>query len=192
MNLKLVNIATVSTGVTFRTQIKASATGNTMVIQMRDLGNDGAVSLSSVIRVDYGSPKDSHLVEQWDIIFRSRGLVNTAVILRESVQNVILSAPLLRIRATSSKVLPEYLLWWINQSSSQAYFNSVAEGTQVKMVSKRSLEALAVALPPLEVQQRVVEFARLSIRERSIFDELGHLRTIYSRNALQRLMKGTD
>ena len=150
MILTLKDIATVSSGVTFRARMEPSPSGNVKVIQMKDLGDDNTVHLKGVIQIQYANPKPAQLARVDDIIFRSRGQTNTAALLRENTRNTIMAAPLLRIRPDTTKVVPEFLLWWINQPSSQSYLFSRSKGTIVKMVGKQELDELEVSLPSLE------------------------------------------
>lgn len=172
MVLKLKDIAKVSSGVTFRSRIEASPKGSVRVVQMRDLGDDNFVHLNESLYIDYAKPKPNQLLKSGDVIFRSRGQTNTAALLQEDVQNTVLAAPLFRVRADAKKVLPEFLLWWINQPSSQSYLASRSEGTMVKMVSIQGLEDLEVSLPALAQQRKIVDVFELFKQEQRLLDEI--------------------
>ena len=186
MILKLKDIATISSGVTFRSRIEASKDGSVRVIQMKDLGVDNCVYLDESIHIDHTKPKSNQLAKRGDIIFRSRGLRNTAALLDEDVENTIIAAPLFRIRPDVKKVVPEFLLWWINQSSSQAYLVS----RSVAMVSKQDLEDLDVNLPSLEKQKKVAEFFSLSVREQRLLEEIKNCKAIHTQGILINIIKG--
>ena len=138
MLAKLKDLATISSGVTFRARIEASQAGNVRLIQMKDLGADNLVHLASCVRIEHPKPKPSQLAERGDIIFRSRGQAHTAALLNQAAASAIVAAPLFRIRADQARIQPEFLLWWLNQASAQAYFASHACGTMVQMVSKQA------------------------------------------------------
>ena len=184
MILQLKNIAAVSSGVTFRSRIEASTSGNVRVIQMKDLGEDNLVHLDQTICVNLPKPKPNQLTQIGDIIFRSRGQTNTAAILNEEIQNAIIAAPLLRVRPNKKKVASKYLLWWINQPSSQNYLASQSRGTMVKMVSKQDLEDLEVNLPPLDQQYKIAEFFSLSIKEQYLLEEIKNCKALYTQGIL--------
>jgi len=187
MILKLKDIATVSSGVTFRSRIEASKDGSVRVIQMKDLGDDNFVHLSESIHIDHTKPKSNQLAKLGDIIFRSRGQTNTAALLNEDVKSTIVAAPLFRVRPDIKKVVPEFLLWWINQPSSQSYLASRSKGTMVKMVSKQGLEDLEVNLPSLEQQKKVAEFFSLSMREQQLLEEIKNRKAIYAQGILMQM-----
>ena len=187
MVLNLKDIATVSSGVTFRSRIEASKDGSVRIIQMKDLGDDNFVHLEDSIRTDRPKPKPNQLAKRGDIIFRSRGQTNTAALLQEDAENTIVSAPLFRVRPDTKKIMPEFLLWWINQPSSQSYLASRSKGTMVKMVSKQSLEDLEVDLPSLEKQRKIAELFSLSMREQQILEEIKNRKAIYTQGILMQM-----
>ena len=187
MILKLKDIATVSSGVTFRSRIEASKDGNVRVIQMKDLGDDNFVHLDESIHIDLTKPKPNQLAKLGDIIFRSRGQTNTAALLNKDAESTIVAAPLFRVRPNTKNVVPEFLLWWINQPSSQAYLASRSKGTMVKMVSKQGLEDLEVTLPSLEQQKKVAEFFSLSMREQQLLEEIKNRKAIYTQGILMQM-----
>ncbi len=190
MFLKLKDIATVSSRVTFRSRIEVSNDGGVRVIQMKDLGDDNFVHLGESIHIGHTKPKPNQLTKPGDIIFRSRGQTNTAALLQEDAENTIVAAPLFRVRPDITKVVPEFLLWWINQPSSQAYLNSRAEGTMLKMVSKQALEELAVSLPPLAQQYQAAEFFGLSMKEQRLLEAIKIRKMLYAQGILMQIATG--
>jgi len=187
MILKLKDMAIVSSGATFRARVEVSASGNVRVIQMKDLGADNLVYLAQAIQVKYERPKANQLLQAGDLIFRSRGQAHTAALLCEEVADAILAAPLFRVRPNLKKVLPEYLLWWINQNSSQCYFASQAKGTAVQMVSKQSLDNLEVKLPSIDQQHKIVEFFKLSIEEQRLLEKIKEHKVRYAQGVLMQM-----
>lgn len=188
MRVKLKDIAIVSSGVTFRSRIVPSRDGSVRVIQMKDLGDDNFVCLKESIRIEHSPPKPNQLAMMGDIIFRSRGQTNTAAILQEDAENTIVAAPLLRVRPDIKKVMPEFLLWWINQSSSQSYLASRSKGTMVKMVSKQGLGDLEVTLPSLEQQKKITDFFHLSMREQQLLEEIKNRKAMYVQGILMQMV----
>lgn len=188
MNLYLKDIATVFMGVTFRSRCEPSPTGNVRVIQMKDLRDDNLVHLDSTIQLDFANPRENHLARTNDIIFRSRGQVHTAALITENVEDTIVAAPLFRIRVDSKKVLPGYLLWWINQPSSQRALGRSLQGSSVLMIDKKALESLEVVLPPLEQQQKISQLFALSNREQSLLESIKGHRAKHTQGVLMRIV----
>ena len=154
---------------------------------MKDLGEENTVHLNQAVRVDHTKLKPSQLAMTGDIIFRSRGQTNTAALLQEEVGDAIVAAPLFRVHPNTKKVVPEFLLWWINQPSSQAYLSSRSKGTMVKMVSKQGIEDLEVSLPPLEQQYKIVEFFSLSMKEQRLLEKIKNCKALYAQGILMQM-----
>ena len=161
-------------GLAFRSRIEPEANGTVAVIQMRDLTEDNKLSHRNLITIKMNSLSDHHLVKRRDLIFRSRSRrqTTTAAIIDTKIGPAVVAAPLLRIRVASKHVLPEYLCWFINQSSAQAFLHSRATGTAMTVIGKAALDDLQVPLPPLETQKQIVSLADLSNKEQKLMREL--------------------
>lgn len=184
---ELKDIATVSMGVAFRSRIEPSRNGDVTVIQMKDLGKDNRVHSGHAVCVDYVSPKRSQIAQIDDLVFRSRGLTNTAAIVVETFMYAIVAAPLLHIRPDRRQVIPAFLQWWINQASSQNYLRSRAEGSVLKMVSANTLRELPITLPPLERQQKIADFYKCSIEEQALLEKLKDRKARYTQEILMQM-----
>ncbi len=168
MVVELKDIASVQMGYSFRTGLGfwGEQNGVVGVIQMKDLGEDNVVNCADLMRTGDKGVSERHMVKKGDLVFRSRGLVATAAIVRDDPGQVILASPLLRIRVLRrAQVLPEYLRWYIGQRDAQVYLASRSKGTAQKMISVNAIEHLPVQLPDLAVQQSIVEIAGLAERE---------------------------
>lgn len=191
MKVKIKKLATVQMGYSFRSRLEVSDGGGVAVIQMKDLLDDNTVGCADLARIDMDTVKEHHLAQRGDLVFRSRGLVNTAAVLLDDPGKAVVAAPLLRIRVTNlGKVLPEYLNWFISQRDAQIFLTSMAKGTAVKMISKEALEDLEVALPSVETQKNIVELARLAAREQTLLHTLADKREQYISTLLMQLAKG--
>lgn len=190
MKIALRKIADVQSGYSFRSKLELQQSGNIAVIQMKDLTSANRVCCDSLAKIDMEMPKGHHLVKPGDLIFRSRGLTTNSAILADDPGVAVLSAPLLLIRVTSDRVIPEYINWYINQRPAQLYLTSCAEGTALKMISKQSLEQLEVQLPPIDKQRLIVELSRLVEDEQRILKELAEKRRHYISAMLLHVAQG--
>lgn len=161
MRKAIKDIAEVQMGYPFRSRLEFSVDGVLAVIQMKDLDSDNRVDCDNVQKIEMIAVGDKHFVEKGDLIFRSRGVTNTAAILDKEPIRAIVAAPLLRIRVNENKILPEYLCWYINQEVSQQYLKTRQEGTHGGMISRQALESLPVEVPDLETQKKIVEIINL-------------------------------
>ena len=186
---RLGDIASVQTGYSFRSAVEYDKAGSVRVIQMRDLGDDHTVQVDRLGCVDMDA-SPSQQVFVGDVILRSRGDVATSAIVSTDPGRAVVAAPLLRIRVSDPRVAAEYLNWFINQPPAQAYLSKNAEGSNVKMITKRTLEELEVELPPLERQREIVELWGLADRERKLERHLEERRSQFLSEVMMRHAQG--
>ncbi|MFU8861378.1 MAG: restriction endonuclease subunit S [Cyclonatronaceae bacterium] len=188
---KLKHVAYVQMGYSFRSRLEISEDGDVAVIQMKDLRNDNTVNCDDLAEITMEDVKKHHLAQKGDLVFRSRGHVNTSAILIDDPGSAVVAAPLLRIRVTKPDlVLPEYLNWYIRQRDAQVFLASRARGTVQKMISKQAIEELEVALPSIEKQKKIVELASLINREQTLLNTLADKREQYISLLLMLCAKG--
>ena len=187
MKIKLKKIASVSMGYPFRAKLEVDPDGNVAVIQMKDIDEHSRLEVSGLVPVSLPEVKEIHRVTKGDVLFRSRGRVNTATLVSDEVGEVIAAAPLLRIRAKDVRVLSEYLAWYINQPLAQNYLSSQVAGTISKMINKKAVEDLEIELPPIEQQKRIVAIAQLAEREQELLGQLAEKRKKYMDGILMQL-----
>src|SRR5574344_1052531 len=177
---KLRDIADIRAGYAFRERLEYDAKGNVRVVQLNDLTSQNRVAFETAIRVRLLAETEPYALHKGDLVFRSRGLRTTAALMEEDAGDVILAAPFLRIRIKeSSLITPDYLTWYISSRPAQRFFTERQSGTSVNMVTAQSLAELPVEIPPLEVQNQIVELALLSSREQQIESELAEKKKKY-------------
>ena len=162
-------IAYVQMGLTFRSRLEPISDGNVAVIQMKNLSADNRLDSENLTLIEMQKLKEHHMVRQNDLIFRARGINNTAILVDREVKHTVVAAPLLLVRVSDSSILPGYLCWFINLPLSQAFLQSHATGTAMRMIGKRALDALEVLIPSLSTQQCIIELSRLVDREQSLY-----------------------
>lgn len=172
MIFALADIAEVRMGYSFRSRLEADAQGDVAVIQMKDIDDANLLHPEGLVRVLMPDLKDRHLVQAGDLLFRSRGVTNSAALVGDGLGRAVLAAPMLLIRPQTDVVEPAYLQWFINHPSTQATLAAQAAGTAVKMIGKGVLDQLEVVLPPLKKQRSIVELARLAASEAVLLEKL--------------------
>lgn len=103
-----------------------------------------------------------------DIVFLSRGVRNFAFNIPEYLigpTHPILAAPyffVIRLKKDAG-VSPAYLSWFLNQESSQRYFQRFGTtGAHMPVVRREELERMPLIIPDQKTQEAIVEIDRLS------------------------------
>jgi restriction endonuclease S subunit len=69
-------------------------------------------------------------------------------------------------------ILPEFMVWLLNQPPAQRYFEQNAEGTLTKSIRRSVLEEAPVVVPPLAKQRAIVAMADTLREEQKLLQTL--------------------
>lgn len=186
--VKLSKIADVFTGYSFRSKLATEVEGQ-LLVQLKDISNDGTLDMSNLERIPEDNFKAAHYINEGDLVFRSRGQLLTAGVVPFMDEKVLLTSPLMKIVVDKKKALPEYLCWIINNTPGQSYFQSIAEGSAVKMVSKTLLMEMELIIPSLERQKEIVALASLQKKEAELCCEILKKREQLISTRIQRFIE---
>lgn len=190
MKVKLKDIAEIHMGYPFRSRLEYRTDGTLGVIQMKDLSSANRVDCDTVQKIDPFAFDHKYFVKRGDLIFRSRGMTNTAAILDKEPHDAIVAAPMLRIRVNIDVVLPEFLCWFINQQPSQQYLMIRREGTHGGMISRQTLENLEIDIPSIEKQKKIVELIHLHQHRQNLEKKRIELQELEMSAMLMKFIKG--
>ena len=167
----LSDIATLSVGFPFRNTCIPGESG-VLACFLRDVDLDGSLNVNGLKRVEDAKPNASHLAVAGDIVFRSRGVSFVSAVVPPLGEDLLVVAPMIRIRVDSTRILPEYLAWYINGANGAAYFKEFAKGTAMPLISKSVLEKMPIKLPSLQAQRNIIELVELGRRECEILTQI--------------------
>ena len=75
------------------------------------------------------------------------------------------------LKFDASKILPEFLAWYINQSPAQKYLQSMAKrGSHMPIIGKSEFEDLKIEMPALSVQEKIVKLNNLLQKEINLIE----------------------
>lgn len=174
MKVLVTDIAEIQIGYQGRGRMEYDPAGESRLLQMRDLEDDGNVrDASRLLRVEAeGECPERYGVHDGDVVFQARGSRNRAFVLRGVPPSTLASSHFYILRMLNDMMLPPFLAWALNQPPAQAHLGGMTQGTTTMLVPKNAFMTLDVSVPPLEVQQTIVELAALRQRERSIVENL--------------------
>jgi len=172
--MKLSAVADVQMGYSFRSRLEHDPEGTVAVVQMKDIDETNLLHIGQATRVVLPLGKSHHFLRAGDVLFRSRGRSHGAALVPETIGTSVLAAPMLLIRPR--RVLPAYLSWYLNASTTQAQLAARSEGTSVRMISAEALKELDIPLPSPIVQQRIVRAATLADQEQRLMARIATLR----------------
>ena len=181
----LSSLCEIQSGYTARARLEPGKGGGVPAIQLRDLRGEDEFDPAGLPLYELAPSIDRYWARPGDVLFRSRGERNTAVLVSEKSKSAAIAVlPLIVLRPRREYVDPAYMAWFINQPEAQRYFDKCAVGTSMRMIPKGCLHTLEVAIPDLATQRRIVEIDSLARRERALMRELADKKLELTRSAL--------
>jgi restriction endonuclease S subunit len=170
---KISEVAKIRSGYQFRAKIDIVLDGDIQVIQMKDINTEyNRLDNSNILKTNVEVKEETLLINNGDILFQARGYNNNAVVVENISEKTIAPSYFFIIRANTSRVLSEYISWYINQKKAQDYLKQNSRGSSIPLISKDVLESLEIIIPPLDIQNKIIQIHNLNYRELALLDEL--------------------
>jgi restriction endonuclease S subunit len=131
---------------------------------------------------------DKYLTQAGDIIVRLRK-PNTAVYIDEESSGLVVSSLFAIVRVNESTVNNTFLAYYLNSKEVLKALDRELKGTTIPMIKIKDLENLTIILPPIEVQERLVEFMKLFQKELQLLDKLKQEKTQFSKAVLDTIIQ---
>jgi len=188
-------IADIRMGVTLRGRdaTRAVESGSCRLVRISDVSQDGTWLNDVFACIEPPERiRDELFLQSGDVLFPNRGTRTTAIVFRLEVSRALAGAQFFVLRPDVSKVLPEYLAWFLRTEESARYFEGVRKGTYVQIIERSNLADLEMPLPPLETQHKIVAVAALSVEERLLAERLAALKVRLVSGELLGVARDTD
>lgn len=170
--LKLKDVATVTAGHPFRGKIPEKSGSGVYAVQMKDISVESGICWDSVIETELSGKKRPDWLLNDDVLFAARGSRNYAVLIDQVTGKVVSSPHFYILRVNEKTLLPEFLVWQLNQKLLQNYFDRSAEGSVTKSVRRSILESAAITIPPLDKQKQILGLYKTLLKEKKLCAEL--------------------
>lgn len=172
MKTKLGHIADIQIGYLLRGRLENDPQGSHAIIQMRDVDVNGMVDMTTLTCFTPERDLQRYAVRAGTVLFQSRGRANVAFVIGDAPDNVIASNHFFIVRLDSSKLLPDYLAWYLNSSSTQNLLRYFTQGTTTMLISITDFKEFEIDVPPLDVQQKIVRIDELRRKEELLMNKL--------------------
>jgi restriction endonuclease S subunit len=172
--MKIKHIVSLMAGHPFRGSIEHTPDGDVAVVQMKDVDPEGGLNDANLYRVQVTGRKKPDYLQRGDILFIGRGNRIYAVLVDRDLKGTVAGPHffILRVNQSNRSVMPDYLVWYINHNRAQRYFSQHVAGTSLPHINRTTLEDLPVIVPPLDVQQRIVNAHLCRLKEKALLERL--------------------
>ena len=131
---RLGEIASVRSGYQFRGPLRPDPAGTVRVIQIKDIADGHLAAQPDLIHVRLDRSPDPYLIQRNDVLFLSRGQRLSAIAIDQPLNATITYSYFYIVRLHPRvDVIPQYLAWYINQPTAQAFLRSVHEGSNMPL-----------------------------------------------------------
>lgn len=140
---------------------------------MDAISSAGMVSIleEDVKKIQIDDIKLEEIIMPGDILFKAKGLNNTAVLINSIPANTTVTASCHIIRVSNSKFLPEYVCTWLNSAIAKNHFSKgagQATGVTIANVSKATLESLKIPEIPIKDQKLISKIEACAKQEKEL------------------------
>lgn len=182
------DIAEIRSGYLFRSGLDNDPRGNLQVVQLKDVNDQGRLTTGNLVKINFINIKNRYLLEEGDVLFKAKSNKHMAAVVDKSSMPMVATAHYLIIKIKHKFLLPRCLAWFINRKPGQKYFSSHSEGTHIPVVKKKVLGELAVEIPPLEIQEKIVKTFDLFLKEKELSEKLIKRREQYIEKVLLNII----
>lgn len=174
--MELKQVATINAGYPFRGKIPELAGSAVVAVQMKDVSLTEGIRWSGCLETELTGKREPDYLSTGDILVAARGSHNYAVQVDESLaltgKQAVAAPHFFVISLKKNDVLPEFMVWLLNQVPAQRYFEQNAEGTLTKSIRRSVLEDAPVVVPPLAKQRVIISMANTLREEQRLIQKL--------------------
>ena len=161
------------------------SSGSCYFVRIGDISQDGELLTDELVRIEPNEPvNDDLFLRPGDVLFPNRGTRTTALAYRLDLPRTLAGAQFFVLRPDAGRVLPEYLAWFLRTEGAARYFEGRRKGSYVQIIQRSDLAEMEMPVPPLNVQQKIVEAASLALKERILAERLTSLKWKLARSLL--------
>lgn len=187
-NIRLSDLAEIFTGLNYQKKEISLKSKGINFIQAKDIVNNQLFK-NTIFKIEKISIDKRFILCNNDILFSAKGNRNFAFLYKNVYGESTASSTFFIIRITDNSVIPEYLSWYLNQKPAQDYFKSQSTGTFIPSINKMQLGELAISIPTLEIQSKIMKIDSLREKEKELLNTISSKRDLLIENILFKTIK---
>ena len=187
----LFELADVQTGITLRgaNASRHQLDGTHHLIRIGEVSDDGILQIGEPNLVKFDATLAArYTLRSGDVLLAARGTRMTATVF-DGVVTAVAGGQFCVIRPKRDCLLPDYLRWFLNLSTTQEVLNALARGTYVRSLPAKSLATLSLPVPPIPQQRAIADLHNLRLHEKGLMVRLANLRATLVDGSLVRSLQ---
>lgn len=139
-------------------------------IRIRDVNKGQAAKGSSWLKTEAALGLDAKLkLKGGDVLLSKSGTIGKVGVVRNGAVGAVAANGFFVIRPDNSTLDPHYLAAYLDSGDCRSWFQDRATGSAISHLSRKYLDELAIALPPLQIQHKVAEVWRKDGRDALVY-----------------------
>lgn len=167
----LFSLAELKSGVYARTGYGADV----CYLQGKYFDEEGRLKETLVPDLAWADVNEKHLLERGDVLIAARGQWIFAAEVGDWIPSVA-STTFLVARVYPERLLPGYLVWYLNHPDSKAKLQALSRGTNIPAISLGMLKDFPIAVPTLAQQEKILAVDKLRLQEKNLSEKVAALR----------------
>jgi restriction endonuclease S subunit len=144
--------------------------GNIMYLQTKHFDTFGRLgAVDSFLPLNPTTSKG--LLEDGDVLLPAKGNRHFAWVYRKE-RGLAMASSIFFVIKPQAAILPEYLAAILNLPQSIQHFQKLSGGNAMPSFSKKELEEFDLPMPPLSMQQKIVDISALYTQELALMDKM--------------------
>lgn len=142
------------------------------LLGIRDF-DDNLEHIGAAVEVDKEVVRSKYILQKDNVLFSCRMQFNAFYLPSNLSKTYVASSSFMLIKPDLKKVLPEYLIWFLNHPNTQNIFSSLSQATgRVSYINAGKLEEIELDLPDLITQKQIIDLYRLQRKEKQLTRKL--------------------
>ncbi|MEI7425938.1 MAG: restriction endonuclease subunit S [Candidatus Moraniibacteriota bacterium] len=183
----LKDIAEVIAGYSFRTALRGKENAALFVLQAKNILDDSTVDESNLDGIDFENYRSKAIVKKGDVVISSRGSFRAGLV-SLGIKDIIASSSVYILRLKNNNVTAEYLAIYLNSREGQRQLNESATGAAIRSIRRYELGNIAITLPNMEIQEKIVELYYVNKRLQKKLARKKDLINSISEDAINKLL----
>ncbi|MFY0714647.1 restriction endonuclease subunit S [Seonamhaeicola sp. NFXS20] len=138
--------------------------------------------------VELDGKNDKFLLRSNDVILAGKGLRTFAWAYQPEFGQLIPSSLFYIIRTDPTKVLGAYLAQYLNSEKLQYQLKLIGAGASITSIPKKELEQVAIALPSLDEQKKLVELVAILDEDLQLTQDLLKKKTALKNGLINKMI----
>lgn len=183
-------LAHIFTGHTVREKLDAEFVGDCSLIQGKDIDIATGKLTDSLQKISSFTLPPIQILQPNDILLLSKGASNKAILYEGQFEKAAAVSAFIVIRLTTTHVIPEFLVWYLNSQIADEHFNFYRlRGSTTFNLPKTGVDTLNVPLLPMEKQKQMLNLISSQDRYNKLMADILRNTNLLTNQTLKKNLK---